>query len=481
MKGVVFALFMSASLFLYDAQMVSAQSATDTAKAWQEWEARFDVKSICRSGKMITDMSAGVLRIPEGCAGMDIDVAKTPPVVDFGIIQNYEPWYLPVLYHDDYRRGGIWEGYGDVTRDARGRYYFSIGDHRSYNGNAYIVRYDPAQKKHDIIVDLKKITGWTSGDYADSKIHGDLDVSPNGDIWFLTYFGPFPTEEEWATVYRGSLLMTHNVNTGVTKNLGIPLEGSTWPYYNCDFDRSTFFGVAEEDGVIIVFDTKEQKMLYGGAPKHGISWHRRCTMLDHGTGFFYSTDTITYKDGERYRGDQHFVSYQRRNNVFTRMSAKVPVNPATGKTSPIRAHTSEKDSDGAFWCFSDNGVMFRFYPSEDRTEYIGLNWGAEGAYVTNMSFSPKKRYIYYIVREPSTAIVQYDTTTDRKKVIAFLSDFYTDTYGYRPTMSYGLELDEKGESIFCYCSGGFTEKGTAPKYSRPSMFHIHIPASERVE
>ena len=87
---------------------------------------------------------------------------RSPPTVDFGIIQGYEPTYLPSYYYEDHKRGGLWEGYGDVTRGPDDRYYFSIGDHRSYGGNAYIFRYDPKDKSCVPVVDLKNIHGLDS-------------------------------------------------------------------------------------------------------------------------------------------------------------------------------------------------------------------------------------------------------------------------------------------------------------------------------
>ena len=157
--------------------------------------------------------------------------------------------------------------------------------------------------------------------------------------------------------YKGSWLFHFNVFTNKLENLGIPLEGSSWPYYNYDWERGIFFAVAEEDGVVLIYDTKRRRALYAGAPKHNISWHRRCTMLDKDTGIFYSTDTVTYPEGDRYRGEQYFVCYTRRNNVFMKMKAKVPANPANGLPNPIRSHTEYKDESGAFWCFSENGAF----------------------------------------------------------------------------------------------------------------------------
>jgi len=454
---------------------------TESAAKWKLMEEQNDLKNIRFSSEMYTDTSQDFITIPENYPDKhDFVVAKTPPVIDFGIIQGYEPCYLPISYGGEYRRRGVWEGYGDVTKGPDDCYYFSIGDHRSYNGNAYIFRYEPQTKSHSIVVDLKKIIGWSADDFAEGKIHGDLDIGPGGDMWFLTYFGPGPTQEEWDTVYKGSLLLRYNIFSGDTVNYGIPLEGSSWPYYNYDWERTTFFGVAERGGIVIVYDTDECRMVYGGAPKNNISWHRRATMLDHDTGIFYSTDTVTYHTGDRYRGDHYMVSYKRRNNVFTRMQSKVPENPFTGESAPLRAHTSEKDDEGSFWCFSQNGVMFRFYPAEDRTEYIGTNWG-EGEYITNMSFSPKKRYIYYQSRSHGTPVIQYDTQTGVKKVIVFPEDYYVKKYGYGLAKFYGLELDTNGESMFFYSNGGFRTNDTELTYKRPSMVHIHIPESERIE
>jgi hypothetical protein len=131
--------------------------------------------------------------------------------------------------------------------------------------------------------------------------------------------------------------------------------------------------------------------------------------------------------------------------------------------------------------------MFTFRPDEDRTELVGVNWGKSGKYTSNMNFSPGKRYIYYLpgadtgAYQYGTPLVQYDTNTSKKKVIAFLNDFYLNIYGYSPGGTYGIETDEKGETVFCYTNGRFTTKEFGSAYGRPAIFYIHIPASERAE
>ncbi|MFA6471310.1 MAG: hypothetical protein WCU00_04630 [Candidatus Latescibacterota bacterium] len=459
-----------------------------TPELQREYEMKYDNLKILQSAEMKTDTSDEFITIPEGYKEVkDFDVAKTAPSIDFAVIQGMTPLYLPTF---DLVKGGLYGGWGDVTRGPDKCFYFSIGNHMSYGGTAYIIKYDPAKKKQSIVLDLKKIVGWKPADFADGKLHGSLDIGPDGDMWMLSYYGPIPTKEDLSTVYKGSYLLKYNVFTQKTENLGIPLEGESWPYHVYDSKRGLFFGIGSVNGDVLVYDTKARKMLYGGFPSNDIHWCERCIMLDRDTGKIYSTNSKMYPPDpwpNMFKGDQNFVCYERRNNRFTVMNAKVPPNPVTGMVTGCRAHTEEKDAQGAFWCFDFSGGIFKFYPEEDRTESVGVNWGKEGKYTANMNFSPKKRYIYYLPGADNAAftygnpIVQYDTQTGKKKVIAFINNFYVKKYGYNPGGTYGIELDEKGESIFFYTNGRFATKEIGAAYGRPAIFHVHIPASERVE
>ena len=453
----------------------------------REFEKKYDKKNILRTSEIQTDTSGDFITIPSDYPEIrDFDIAKTPPTIDFAVIQGLDPWYLPSF---DSRKGGIYGGWGDVTKGPDDCFYFSIGNHMSYGGTAYIIKYNPLTKTQSIVVDLMKRVGYSTDVFGDGKFHGDPDIGPGGDMWLLSYFGPMPAEEEMSTVYRGSWLIRYNVFSGETENLGIPLEGESWPYHAYDWQRGMLFGIGSIKGNVIAYDTKKRNMIYGGSPPQNIRWYERGVLLDRDTGIIYTTDSKIYPGNwnERYKGDQHFVSYERRNNKFTIMKAKVPPNPDTGKTSAMRAHTKVKDDDGAFWCFDVFGTIFKFYPAEDRTVFVGINWGKEGKYTSNMCFSPQKRYIYYLPGADTgaynygTPVVQYDTKTNKKKVIAFLNDFYLKKYGYCPGGTYGVELDKNGESLFFYTNGRFSTKELGSAYGRPAIFHVHIPESERVE
>jgi len=115
-------------------------------------------------------------------------------------------------------------------------------------------------------VSAKKLCGWGEDDFGDGKIHGDMDFDPQGNTWALTYFGPVPKKEEWDTVYRGSWLIHYNCLTGKAENLGIPSRRGELALPQLRLRQNLFFGVSHSGNDIVVYDTKEHRMIYGGAP-----------------------------------------------------------------------------------------------------------------------------------------------------------------------------------------------------------------------
>jgi hypothetical protein len=457
----------------------------DEQRAFEE---KYDKLGILQEARMKRDTSPSFITVPADWSGeRDFDVAQTPPAIDFAVIQGYEPWYIPSLEYS--KRGGSYSGWGDVTVGPDGCFYFSIGNHRAWGGNAYIVRYDPEKKTQRIEIDLKKLVGWTEDEFGEGKIHGEPEVSPRGDMWLLTFFGPFPSPEDYDKgIYRGGRLIHHNVFSGKTEDLGIPLEGASWPYQCYDWDRGVLFGVSQVGGTVIAFDTIARRMIFGGCPPDSIAWYMRCVLLDRDTGYIYTTDSpLDAKTGRPLRNEHPLLRWERRNNTFTFLQAKTPVNPASGKSGPLRAHTNRKDASGAFRCLDSWGSIFLFHPQEDRTEFAGATWGKEGRYTTAVCMSPRERYLYYIPGADGSCyrdgvpVVQYDMKTNRRKVLAFLRDFYLEKYGYNPILTYGLEMDKRGESLCFYISGRFSPRDSKIAVPRPAVFHLHIPASERRE
>lgn len=455
-----------------------------------EVEPQLDKLNIRHKLGIQTDTSEKFITIPSDYPGVkDFKVAQSLPTIDFAIIQGLDPWYLPVTesihqapmsVSDGF---AIWSGFGDVTKGPDGCFYFAIGNHMYYGGRTYMIKYDPKTKSQSICFDTRKVCGWKPDEWTDGKIHGDPDIDPTGNMYVITFSGPHPLEKDLNNIeYKGGHLIHYNIFSEKATDLGVPLEGDTWSYSAYDWDHDIFFAVGQAKNSVLIYDTNARRLLFGGFLPDGLTWWRRCNMIDRDTGHIYSVDAIP--GGER---SMRFLRWERRNHTFSLLKSQPPENPVLGIRAQVRAHTRRKDSDGAFWCFDNNGTFFKFYPEEDHVELVGINWCEYGKYTSNMCLSPKGRYIYYLpgshakAYEFGTPIVQYDTQTNSKKVLAFLNDFYIEKYGYSPYGSFGLELDEKGESLFFYTNGLFATKEMGSGYGRPALYHLHIPESERVE
>ena len=136
---------------------IPAHPIGETPEEQREWEEKLDVQNIRHTVGVRTDCSEQFITIPENYPEiLGFDVAKTPPTIDFAIVQGLKPLHLP----KGGERGGIWGGWNDVTRGPQGIFYFSIGNHMSYGANALIIRYDPITKLQKVVVESKEVMMW---------------------------------------------------------------------------------------------------------------------------------------------------------------------------------------------------------------------------------------------------------------------------------------------------------------------------------
>jgi hypothetical protein len=387
------------------------------------------------NSKIVTDNSVDLLRgNPQGA-----NIAQTPPKIDFGLVD-----INPQRYGTEY---GAW---GNVVYGPEGKYYFGFGDHSSSQGGqngSLLVSYDPMTKKHEILLFSKDLFG-PSGE---GKWHGRPDIDPsNGDMYLIGF-------------YHGHVIH-YNIYTKQAKDLGAPVSGSGWPEYTWDWQRQRLYGVGDGRGSVLVYDTQNKKVIHQGQPVDSITgkpftWDSRARLLDRKTGNLYGTDS-----------SNHLVKYDSATNKFTILKSTLP--------SRLRAWTNQKDADGSFWIFDDRGDIYKFYPEQDRIEYKRKNWGSKGWYTAFLERSPGGHYLYYSLSSPASSqgqpILQYNTQTNQIKVIAFLANYYASVHHYQTTKIYGGALSPDGSSLFVISNGNIVN---GPRL--PSMFDIHITASER--
>jgi hypothetical protein len=97
------------------------------------------------------------------------------------------------------------------------------------------------------------------------------------------------------------------------------------------------------------------------------------------------------------------------------------------------------------------------------------------------------KYIYYLagidLQGPGgdyreQPVVQLNTETGVRKVIAFPTDYYFKKYGYAMMIPFGMELAADGSLLVINLNGAFKPR-VQPLYGNPAIMVVHIPESER--
>lgn len=395
-------------------------------------------------------------------------VAKEPPKITFSTLNG--------LPRRDSKTGGLWCSWGEGIVASNGKLYVGVGDHRGIDANCFLYEYDPPTHKHRQVLDMARLVGQKPGDYGHGKLHGRLDETPDGWIYMATYWGEHPDMPPAERSKIGGRLARYNVRTDTAEDLGMPLPGDSFPMHATDAARGVFHGLGLLGGYV-AYDLHARRPLYAGPLPGDVTWELRSTLIDPKTGYCYGSETHT----------RRIVGYDPGRNVFFHTKATIPLHPETGKELKpwIRSYTRQRLLDGSFICQTYDGVMFKFFPDEERTELIGLNW-VEGRYSTSMALSPDGRYLYYAVGahgqtwQVGSPIIQMDTQTYARKVLAFLHPYYQQKYGYVFGGSYSVSLDQKAERLLIFWNGRFrSPEEKDDSFGHPTFMCLEIPAEER--
>ena len=435
---------------------------------------KMDTMKLRQKTDFVTDRSDKMLARPVTDKSIgDFTVAKVAPEVKMRILPAMTPEYF-----SDADAEAAWANWGKVARSEDNRFFFSVGDHRGMGCQINIYEYCPARNIVDCVVDVKKLLGWTDKTYTDGKIHGRMGIMPDGTLWAATHYGVYPDSSWFANGFRGSWLLSYNINTHEAKNWGVPLAGTNLPEFNIDTQRGKMVGTGSF-ATVLCWDTIEKKITYGGCPPKGWIWWERSMLLDDRTGKFWSSDM----SDKTYR----FLSFDPQFNKFERYEVTPPANPFTKDVGQLRAYTERRALDGAYYCVSKNGSLFRFWPEKPAVESLGTNWD-KGRYTSTIALDPSGRYFYYMPGglkmqndNENSNIIQYDVKTGKKKIIAWLDDYYYEKYGYWVGGTYGMEISKDGSFLVIVMNGAFVtrddEKGSP--YGNPSLFVVSIPKEER--
>jgi hypothetical protein len=403
---------------------------------------------------LVTDTSDRFLKPPATLAA-GVTVAKVPPTVDFA--------YFPGQTY----AGKPWSAWGESTF-ADGKYYASIGDHLAPAGTAFVYEFDPATRAFRQLVDLKKLLDLPDGHYAPGKIHTKLTMGKDGWLYFATHRGSTRVTTD-AYHYKGDWIVRVHPPTAKAEVVAHgPVPKHCIPTGFLDPDRLIFYGGTtpgegkdEADGVrFFAYDVAARKVLCDVADGPA-----RAMIFARSTGKVYYMQA---KGGALMRYDP----------AKGGEPVKVP------GTIGLRAASDETKDGIVYTVSSGQRGEPSLYAFDTKTEAVtDLGPAAVGSvgYITALQIDPTGRYLYYSpgahggADKDGSPVVQYDTRTKARKVIAFLHPFYREKYGVAPVGTYSYALSPNGEDL--YVTWNANRSGRA--WDVCAMSVIHIPAAER--
>ncbi len=405
---------------------------------------------------VVTDESAEFLR-PAGTLREGVTVATTPPTIDF-------------LYYpgQDYP-GNPWSNWGDSLATGD-HYYASIGDHLAPAGNAYVYEYDPQQKSFRQLLDLKKLLNMPAGHYAPGKIHSRLDLGSDGWLYCSTHRGSTTvTSDKYH--YQGDWIVRCHPASGKAEVVARgPVPKHCIPTSVLDPQRLIFYGGTAEGtdaaskGVqFFAYDVRQRRVLYSGPDGPA-----RYLIFAPSTGRAYFLPGSN-DDGQLLRFDPDV------GGPPVQIEAKIGLRAATQETAQGKVYTVSTGQG------KDNAMLWAFDTRSEQSTQLGEAAVGAQSYIASLDTDAEGRYLYYVPgahggsEVDGAAVVQFDTHTKQRKVIAFLHPFYQQTYGCTLKGTYSTALAPAGDKLYVTWNAS---RGTKV-WDCCALTVIHIPASER--
>ena len=396
------------------------------------------------------------------------EVAKEPPSVELA--------FHAQLGTDSIHRR-LWSSWGDICVAGDGRVYCAIGDHgNDLGGDArcFLYRWDPATKKLSQIVDMDRIVPPRPGQPAWSKVHARIDEGPDGKIYFTCTLndGARAADPKYAfndTLPGGQLYRFDPTSGSAEVFANLPPRRCTATSL-LDRKRNVWWCNLEvpKGDSLYGIDLASKQVVYRGA-EGSVGFNRAFALLRDG-GILFNGPT-----------------------EWQRLDPKAGTIRGTGvqaEGSPgIRAATRESSGGHVFGVTHKTNQIFDYTVSNNALKLLGPTW-LEGEYTAVCELSPDERFLYYLpgshgrAWESGTPVIQYDLTTGRRKVLAFLAPAFERAHAYVPGGTYGMKISADGSTLYVNFNGHAAD-GIRPSNMKPIGFGltafaaIHIHSSER--
>jgi len=418
---------------------------------------------------VVTDSSPELLKGPDTIKA-DVKVATTPPTVDF--------MYYP---GQDYK-ANLWSAWGENLAVGN-KCYSPIGDHTGPHGNAFLYEYDADTKQLTEVVDvLSVIKIDDTNTYTPGKIHSRIDLGKDGWLYFSTHRGSTAVTTEKYN-YKGDWILRYHPEQKKTEIVSHgPLPMQCMPTSRLDPERLIFYaGTADGDRSnkriqFLAYDIQNKKVLY--SDDHG---PYRSIIFAPSTGKIYFHGDPKFSSPGGTDGPGKLVCFDpAKPGTPHGIDAAVGLRAASEETSDGRVYTTDHDN---LWVFDTK---------TEQAKHLGPAAVGVNTYITSIDMDPKtERYLYYVPgahgggHKDGSAVVQYDTKTNTRKVICYLHPFFHKTYGFIPCGAFGTDISPEGDKLYITWNGNretpLDKVGNQVKFNICAFMVVHIPESERSE
>ena len=404
---------------------------------------------------VVTESSPEFLK-PSGPLRPGVVIAKTPPKIDFG--------YFPGQTYP----ARPWSNWGDSLAIS-GKYYASIGDHLAPAGNAFLYEYDPERKTFRQLLDLKKLLHLPEGHYVPGKIHSRLDLGRDGWLYCSTHRGSTKvTTDQYH--YTGDWIVRVHPKTAQAEVVKrAPVARHCIPTSVFDPERLIFYGgTAPGNGDpnnirFFAYDVDQKKMIYEGpnGPPRALI-------------FAASTGRVYWVPGSNVIGDLVRFDPQQPGPP-QKVAEGIGLRAATAETPQGKVYTVSTGQGG------QEATLFAFDTRLETVESLGPVAVGKQSYITTIDADRSGRYLYYVpgahggAETDGSPVVQYDTQTKARKVLAFLEPYFSRRYGCTLRGTYSVALDSSGQTLFITWNANRGSKS----WDTCALTVIHIPDTER--
>jgi hypothetical protein len=401
----------------------------------------------------VTDSSPDFLKPPASLHD-DVAIAKTPPTIDFA--------YFP---GQDYE-GKPWSAWGDSLA-TNGKCYASIGDHLAPQGHAYVYEFDPETKLFRQLCDVTKLLALPEGHYTPGKIHTRLDLGSDGWIYFATHRGSSRATND-ANHFTGEWIIRCDPVSGNSEIVvHAPILKHCIPTSQLDAANMIFYGstapgtdAPSQEIQFFAYDIGKRKLIYAGA--EGPS---RSLMFAHSTGLAYYTPDLSL---------QPLMRFDPEVGKPVAIDGQIGIRAASAETPAGKIFTVSQAKGG------DN-LLYEFDCQSEQVRELGAAAVGDQQYIASLDADPTGRYLYYVPgahgggHQDGSPLVQFDTKTNARKVIAFFEPYFSEKYGCTPKGTYSVAVDAEGARVYITWNVSRGSKA----WDCCAMAVVHIPASER--